>query len=218
MATAFSKLTSGLMVSQALTAALEVIINKTLTLETASVSLEKLTQKTITLELTELGFPLSFTVGVVSQKPQIIVTTSIEHSDCTIKTSLKTLQALKAEQQLTELIKQDKLDLTGDIKVAQEFTKFAENLAIDWQSELANIIGDIPTYKLTQLSKQIASKAQFAAKQINADASEYIVHEKRLLVTSSQINHFNLQVCEVSDQVDALELRISKLINHKDSH
>lgn len=215
MTTTLSKITSGLMVSQALTSALEIIINKTLALSTANVSIEELIQKTITLELAELGFPLSFTACKSNKNSSIVVTTLTENSDCTIKTSISTLQELKAEQQITELIKKDKLDLTGDIKVAQQFASLAEKLDIDWQSELANRIGDIPTHKLMQLGKLVSEKLQFASKQINADASEYIVHEKRLVVTRSQVEQFNNQVFEVSKQVDELNQRISALANRK---
>lgn len=218
MTTALSKITSSLMIPQALTSALEVLINKALGLSTANSSLKKLTQKTLTLELAELTFPLSFTVCDISDNAQIMVTTLAESTDCTIKTSLSTLRELKAEQQVTELIKQNKLDLTGEIKVAQQFASLAENLDIDWQSELATHIGDIPTHKLMQLSKRVSAKVQFATKQIKADASEYIVHEKRLVVTRSQIDQFNQEVVEVSKQVDDLNQRISQLISRKANH
>jgi len=97
------------------------------------------------------------------------------------------------------------------MKVAQQFASLAENLNIDWQSELATHIGDVPTHKLVQLGKTVANKFKFAAKQINADASEYIVHEKRLVVTRGQIEHFNQQVNNVSNQVDAIAIRIANL-------
>jgi ubiquinone biosynthesis protein UbiJ len=206
------------MISQVLASTLEVMINKVLALSATRASLEQLTQKNLTLTLEELGFPLSFTVCNASENPQVVVTALTEHADCTIKTSINTLRELKAEQQITELIKQDKLDLTGDIKVAQQFASVAESLDIDWQSELANYIGDIPTHKLLQLSKRVSAKVQFAAKQIKADASEYIVHEKRLVVTRSQVEQFNQQVFEVSKQVDDLNHRISKLINRNANH
>ena len=206
------------MISQALTSALEVLINKALALSTVNPSLKKLTQKTLTLELAELAFPLSFTVCNTTENSHIMVTTLTESTDCAIKTSISTLRELKAEQQITELIKQDKLDLTGDVKVAQQFASLAENLDIDWYSELASHIGDIPTHKLMQLGKRVSAKVEFATKQIKADASEYIVHEKRLVVTRSQIEQFNQQVVEVSKQVDDLNQRISLLINRKANH
>ena len=195
------------MFQQAFTSSVELLINKVLSLNTSKIDLKKLEQKTLTIILSEFNFPISFSVD----NNKVIVSGLTERADCTVNTSIKTLQELKAEQQLTELIKQDKLDLTGDIKVAQQFTNLAESLNIDWQSELAAHIGDMPTHKLMQLGKKVADKFQFASKQIKADASEYIVHEKRLVVTRSQIENFNQQVSQVSNQVDEISARIEAL-------
>lgn len=195
------------MLQQVFSSSLELLINKTLSLNTSNVDLSKLEQKTLTIVLSEFNFPISISVN--NQK--VIVSGLTERADCTIKTSIKTLQAIKAEQQITELIKQDKLALTGDIKVAQQFASVAENLNIDWQSELATHIGDVPTYKLMQLGKKISSKVQFASKQISADASEYLVHEKRLVVTRSQLENFNQQVSQLTHQVDNIATRIEAL-------
>ena len=178
------------MLQQAFNTSVELIINKVLSLHTGHVDLKKLEQKSLTIILSELNFPITLTVS----SNKILVSSLTERADCTVKTSISTLQALKAEQQLTELIKQDKLALTGDIKIAQQFMHLAENLNIDWQSELAAHIGDMPTHKLVQLGKKVSDKLQFASKQIQADASEYLVHEQRLVVTRSQVDLFNQQV------------------------
>jgi ubiquinone biosynthesis protein UbiJ len=189
------------MQQQVLCSGLERLVNKALALNLQGTQgLDKLEQKTLSIHLQEIGFPLSFTVSAQT----VLINTLIEHTDCTINTSVNTLLLLKKEQQLTELIKQDKLDISGDIKVAQTFAHIAETLNIDWQSELAKHIGDIPTYKLTQTGKSIGSKLKFAAQQIQADASEWLVHEKKLVVTSSQISHFNQQVCDIEKQVEQL--------------
>ena len=206
-------ISSQLMLSQTLAASLEAIINKVLSLESVNGSLEKLGQKTLTLVLAELGFPLSFTVtsSIGGNDKMLLVNSLTEGVDCTINTSIKTLRELQAKQQLTELIKQDKLDVTGDIKVAQQFASFAENIDIDWQSELAKHIGDVATHQLMKLSKKLSTKLNFARKQIQADASEYIVHEQRLVVTRNQIEEFNQSVNDVNLQAVELEARIAKL-------
>jgi len=195
------------MLQQAFSSSIELLINKVLSLNTSKIDLKKLEQKTLTIILSEVNFPISLSVN----NNKVIVSGLTERADCTVNTSIKTLQELKAQQQLTELIKQNKLDLTGDIKVAQQFTNLAESLNIDWQSELAAHIGDMPTHKLMQLGKKFTDKFQFASKQMKADASEYIVHEKRLVVTRSQIELFNQQVSNVSNQVDKISTRIEAL-------
>jgi ubiquinone biosynthesis protein UbiJ len=196
------------MFQQTLCSTVEFAVNQALALNINGGNvLSALEEKTLTLVLTELGFPLSFSIN----ENNILVTSLTERSDCTIKTSVKTLLELKKEQQITELIKQEKLDVQGDIKVAQLFANITESLEIDWQSELAKHIGDIPTYKLSQFGKNLAKKFNFATQQIQADASEWLVHEKRLVVTSSQINNFSQQVIDIARQTDVISERIQKL-------
>ena len=196
------------MFQQALCSTVEFAINQALAFNmNGNGSLDALEQKTLTIILTELGFPLSFSIN----ENKVLVTRLTERSDCTIKVSVKTLLELKKEQQITELIKQEKLDVQGDIKIAQLFANIAESLEIDWQSEVAKHIGDIPTYKLSQFGKKLTKKINFSYQQIQADASEWLVHEKRLVVTFSQIQSFGQQVAEVSKQTDTLSKRIQRL-------
>ncbi|MDG1752377.1 MAG: SCP2 sterol-binding domain-containing protein [Thalassotalea sp.] len=212
---------SQIMHQQALCSVLEKILNKALSLNiNGTQGLAVLEQKTLTIYLAELNFPLSFSIN----QQAILVTTLTERSDCQLKSSIASLVELQKEQQLTELIKQDKLDISGDIKVVQQFAAVFENLSIDWQSELAEHIGDIPTYKLSQLASWLNNKIKFATEQIQADASEWLVHEKRLVVTHSQIAAFNQQVTDIADEVVNIEQRMANLMTkiisttHDESH
>lgn len=201
------KLAADLLLPQILHATLEAVINKALALNVRQLSLISVEQKTLTLELSEVNSPISFTVV----DNAVLVHANIERSDCTIQTSLQTLKKLKVEQQLTSLIKEGELDVVGDIKVAQQFANIAEQLEIDWQSELAKNIGDVPTHKIVQLGYKATDKIKGAVKQIESDIGEYVVHEKRLVVTNSQVHAFNQSVAEVSAHVDSLSARIYKV-------
>jgi ubiquinone biosynthesis accessory factor UbiJ len=197
------------MYQQALCSVIEKILNKAMSLNINGLdALASLEQKTLTIYLAEFAFPLSFTIN----QHAILVTTLTEGSDCQLKTSISSLVELQKEQQLTELIKQGKLDILGDIKVAQQFAAVFENLSIDWQSELAEHIGDIPTYKLSQFSLWLNNKIRFVAEQVKADASEWLVHEQRLVVTRSQIATFNQQVTELAEDVANVDLRMARVM------
>ncbi|GHE97519.1 SCP2 domain-containing protein [Thalassotalea profundi] len=199
------------MPQQKLSMALEYVVNQALTInsahKTSKLKLTTLEQKTLALHLTELNFPLCFTC----HQEKILVTGNIDSADCTITTSLKALKTIKENHALTQAIKDDLLDIEGDLKIAQAFMALAESIDIDWQSELAKHIGDIPTYKLTQLAHTISDKLMFASKQIKADASEWLVHEKRLLVTHRECQNFIDDIGKVTAQIDKLSLRIQTL-------
>lgn len=202
------------MLAQVLSAIIEKLFNQALIYNLHGTSvLKPLNEKTLTLELSELGFPLSFSVT----GDTVQVTSQNEYSDCTLTTSISTIIELKKQQQLTELIKQDKLDIQGDIKVAQRFVELAESLDIDWQSELAKRIGDVPTYKLGQTGKNILSKLRFASQQIQADASEWLVHEKKLIVPLAELDQFNQGVNQALGELESIEQRIAILSQQKNT-
>lgn len=202
------------MSQQVLCSALEKIIKQALALNIkANTALTTLNEKSLTIVLAELGFPITLTVINHSILVNADDTINASPNNCIISTSLQTLWQLKQEQQLTELIKQDKLDLQGDIKIAQQFASLFENIDIDWQSELAKHIGDIPTYQLSRVVGLVQKKATFAARQISSDAGEWLIHEKRLLVTNTELSQFNQAVDKTSQAVEQLSQRINQLSN-----
>ncbi|WP_206486092.1 SCP2 sterol-binding domain-containing protein [Thalassotalea sp. G2M2-11] len=187
---------------------IEKIINNALALNiNHNNALRDLAGKTLTIKLSELNFPITLTAN----DTQLLVTSIDGESDCQLFANIAALQELQRHQQLTELIKQDKLDIQGDLKVAQRYASLFENISIDWRTELAKHIGDVPTYKIEQFSLWLSAKFKFAAEQIQADASEWLVHEKQLAVTSDQIEDFSTQVNQLSQRLQQLESQMNQL-------
>jgi len=201
-------MTNWLLPTQLVTGALESILNQALSRNVnPDLDLLALEGKQLTLAIDEFGSPI--TLGVANKSFYVLSQT--QASDCTISSSVRTLLDLKQSQQLTEYIKQEKLDIQGDLKVAQGFAKVFESLTIDWQSELAKHIGDVATYRLTRFGQFMAGKAKFAQQQISQDASQYLVFEKKLAVTGYEISMFRKDVDQLNLAVDALHTRIEKL-------
>ncbi|GLX80718.1 ubiquinone biosynthesis accessory factor UbiJ [Thalassotalea eurytherma] len=197
-----------LLPTQMLGGAIEAAINQALAKNiNTRVPIEQLAGKHLKIHIDEIGVPI--TIGF-SQSTAYVLTDDVE-SDCTISTSLKTLAELKQSQQLTELIKQEKLDIQGDLKTAQQFAQVFEQLTIDWQSEIAKHIGDVATYRLSQAFGFVQEKADFAKQQISEDFSQWLVYEKKLAVNNVEIQHFKNDVNQVSQRVNGLMQRLTKL-------
>lgn len=204
-----SSVSQQLMFAQALSAVIEKLCNQALVYNLHGTrALAALNEKTLTVKLAELGFPINFAISA----EKINVTSGESASDCCITASVKTLFALKEQQKLTDLIKQNQLDIDGDIKIAQRFADIASSFDIDWRTEFAKRIGDIPTYKLGQLGTVFANKLNFARQQIQADASEWLIHEKNILVTKSEVSYYYQDVEQVFNEVEQLSERIKHLI------
>ncbi|WP_286234278.1 ubiquinone biosynthesis accessory factor UbiJ [Thalassotalea sediminis] len=206
---------SNIMHHQILCSFVERVVNALLTINQAdNAPLVALEQKTIVISLAELDFPMSFTFN----EQQLLVTCITERSDCHIETSLATLKKLQTDQQLTDLIKQDKLNISGDIKIAQQFSSIFQQLDIDWQSELATFIGDVPTYKVVKFNQWLLSKFAFAKQQITADATEWLLHEKRLLVANDELQQLYSDIQATERNFQHLERRIIQLENALKKH
>lgn len=210
------------MLHQALSITLEGVINKAMAHNIDGTQvLDKLAQQTLNVSINELGCTLSFSVN----DHKVLVAVTQDHGQinsqhrgqdvhsggyCSIETSLQTLRQLN-KQPLTQLIKQQQLDISGDINVAQQFVAVAKNLDIDWQSELANHIGDVATYKLSRAGQDLASKLSFAKSQMQQDIGEWLVHEQGLLLTRCQVQAFNQEVKLLANQSDSLLARFERL-------
>lgn len=196
------------MPEQVLTSVLEKVLTQALALNVNNNSaLSAVNNKKLVIVLAELATPIALLVS----DNNITVLTNSDESDCTIETSLSTLWLLKQNYSLTELIKQDKLLLNGDLKVAQLYVQLFENIDIDWQSEFAKRIGDIPSYQLSRLGKFVQKKFSFAKQQIQADAGEWLVYEKKLAVTSFELKDFYQQVSKTQQHLNQLDERIKQL-------
>lgn len=197
-----------LMPKQAFCAFVEIIANKALSLDdNAEKILQPLQQKSLTLLIDEFEFPLT----ILIDRGKLSIIACKLSTDCVIQTSVKALPKLKQGDQITSLIKSGELDIVGDVKIAQQFAAVAETLNIDWQQQLALRIGDVPAFKLSKFGQFIIKKLTFAKQQIDQDSTEYLLHEKQLLVTGSKINQFNQQVVELEQQVDTLTQQFNKL-------
>lgn len=204
---------------QLLSLAIEKAFNKALALDLSNPNLTDLNGKSLIVDLRELEFVLQFTiVSAIAKDSPIVVSApadehDIESADCRIHTSLRALKELRQTQALTELIKQGQLDIIGDIKVAQQFAGHIESLNIDWQSELAKNIGDVPTYRVQQITQDAIKTVKEAQKQLETDLNEWLVHEKKLIVTKFELSDFSDKVTLATQHTEQLSMRITNLFN-----
>jgi len=198
-----------LMWQQAICAALEGTLKYLLSKgKYDKVAMNKIIDKRLCIQVSDVGM----NICVQANMHGILVTTINDHADCTITTSVKSLNELKQGGSLTQLIKQDQLDIDGDIKVAQQYAAFFESISFDIASELAKQIGDVPTHLLSRIAKSGLQKAAFAKQQISEDATQWLVHEKKWLATSFELDDFAKEVASVSKSFEQLDARLNKLV------
>lgn len=185
----------------------EPIINKVLSYDhTSDKKLEKLNNKHFAVTLSDLSIQLK--ISVVNK--QVRLSTNIENSDCTVKTDFQTLPKLSDSSQITQLIRLGKLDLDGDIHIAQAFSSLFGSEHINWQSLMSNYIGDANAYRVQYAIKQLTTYINKKQIDFSYTLSSAITDEVKLAPTQLEVEQFNRQVDNLHAQVERLEQCINK--------
>lgn len=191
---------------------LEVVLNAVLALDdTASQRMRPLSGKTITLCLTE--FPQAYTLTFTSK---IEVTAGSDTydpnlEDCRLQLSMFTVQALQDNSNIMQLIKQDKLQIEGDIGVAQQLAGLFKELDIDWEEHISKYTGDVAAHCVYNLAKELRTTIERSGRRARQIVKDAAIEEKHITPHQLQLDEFVNGVHSVRTRVDHLQVRIEQL-------
>lgn len=209
--------------AQLMSAVLESAINKLLSMdEDAQAKLSRLKGRQLMVSLTELPdnlvFAFSTSVDVLCLKKAPSDTAELlppKGIDCYLATSVMVLPELKDVSNITQLIKQDKLRIEGDIQLAQQFSHLLNGLDIDWEGQLAQHTGDVLAHELFQAAEQIKGKLLSFKQRVDLTLRDALLEEKAVSVSSSELESFHGQVQEVQQRTVTLEKRLATLLENR---
>lgn len=103
------------------------------------------------------------------------------------------------------------VEITGDVRLGREFKKTLAEMDIDWEENLAALVGDAPAHQLTQVAKSFVSWASKSKEALASNVSEYLQEESRDVVAGSELEEFYEDVDSMRDDVDRLQARVEAL-------
>lgn len=203
--------------AQLLSSLLESAMNNLLSLDdNAQSKLAKLYGKRLRVSLAELQHDLVFvfssSVDVLSVAKEHLPSsqTPSDNADCYLATSVLTLPELQNVANITQLIKQDKLHLSGDIQVAQQFSHIMKSLEIDWEEQLAKHTGDVIAHELFQTAQRVKQHVAGFFQRTETTLRDAALHEKNIAVTGTAVEDFCDQVSALQQRAQKLESRLSE--------
>ncbi|MDO6567959.1 SCP2 sterol-binding domain-containing protein [Alteromonas sp. 1_MG-2023] len=164
--------------------------------------------------------PLPFAVVLVFSEQVDVLTlhesfqdtvATLNHKDCCIKTSLDTLPELKHTNQLTRLIQQNKLQVEGELAVAQQVSGLFQQLDIDAEELLAAKTNDVVAHQTMKWLSAFRQKAVGALTEFNRVASNALIEEKQIAAPKLAVLHFSDEVNALRDDVARLDARLLQL-------
>ncbi len=155
--------------------------------------------------------PLPCIYFVVSEQQLDVLNKYEAEPDCSLSLNLFTLAELKQADRIPSLIKQDKLQLEGDIKLAQQFADLFLQLEPDLEEKLSQRIGDVAAYQVLSKSRLLAEALSKAFTQAPVKLTELANEEWKLTVGQQEYQNWQRQVQALAAECEQVARRIEDL-------
>ena len=199
----------GIQIPNAVLSAIEAALNRYLALDPEGArGLAPLYGRIIGIEIWGLGTQVTLVPG-----PDRVQVFGVYDAtpDCLIRGApLALLRMMTAEQKDAEISK-GAVEIEGDSTIAHDLAKALGGLDVDWEEQLARLVGDPIAHPVGQGVRGLAEWGRRSADVLTADLREYLEEEARLLPTRYELSDFLAQVDALRDDVERLEARVQRL-------
>ncbi|GLQ73114.1 ubiquinone biosynthesis accessory factor UbiJ [Vibrio penaeicida] len=191
------------------TAVVETTLNTLIQDDPALVKrMTRLKGQVIQVHVKEINKTLTF---IFSQ--QIDVLAHFEgDADCYLSLSLSVLPELREQANITQLIKQDKLVLEGDIQLAQKFSQLLTDAKPDLEEWLSRVTGDVIAHTFVSSAKQSVEWVKKNAEKKQDHIAQVLTEEWRIAPPPPEVAHFCDQVDDIASAVARTESRLNALL------
>lgn len=192
-----------------MTGSIETAINALLWREKAlKPARQRLIGKVLRIELKEFSSPL---VLVFSERQVDVLGAWEGEADCTVITRFSVLPQLRNRQQLTALIRNNDLEVQGDLQVVQNLVSLADLAEFDPAELLAPYTGDIAAEGVSKLLRGGAKCLQHGLARQQRYVAETLTEEWRLAPGALEVAWFAEETAAVERELAALTKRLEKL-------
>lgn len=191
------------------TGSIETAINTLLWREKAlKPARQRLIGKVLRIELKEFSSPL---VLVFSERQVDVLGAWEGEADCTVITRVSVLPQLRNRQQLTALIRNNDLEVQGDLQVVQNLVSLADLAEFEPAELLAPYTGDIAAEGVSKFLRGGAKFVQHGLARQQRYVAETLTEEWRLAPGALEIAWFAEETMAVERELAALTKRLEKL-------
>jgi ubiquinone biosynthesis protein UbiJ len=101
--------------------------------------------------------------------------------------------------------------IDGDAEIAQQFRELLALLRPDLEGALAQLLGPVPSHVVMRGLRSGLAWTRYAARTSLTNLSEYLAHERRVLVPRGESEHFMRHVEQLRERLDRLDAHVDLL-------
>ncbi|MEA3639194.1 MAG: SCP2 sterol-binding domain-containing protein [Lamprobacter sp.] len=192
-----------------LLAAAEAFINRVLRLDPeGAAGLAKVQGQVLRVELVGLGLHLC----LVPEGAALRLFGDYEAMpDCLVRATPAALLSMALAEHREDEIFSGAVQIDGDHGLAQTIGEVLKGLDIDWEEQLATLVGDNIAHQIGHQARAGSRWAERSRRTLQTDLREYLIEEGRFLPSESEMQGFLAGVDRLRDDVERLEARVERL-------
>ena len=169
--------------------------------------LRSLHGKVLCIQLSQLSWPIYL---VFAREIQVLAQYEGEVTT-KVNADITTLYQLTEGANLTELIKQDKLSLEGDLNLLQTFSHFLQKVEFDFAEPISTYLGDAPTHMLITGIEQAKKDISQVFRKSRSHIGQLTTEEYKLAPHRIEFIYLSDRIDDLVVDIDAIEKRINNL-------
>ncbi|MDH5180991.1 MAG: SCP2 sterol-binding domain-containing protein [Gammaproteobacteria bacterium] len=132
-------------------------------------------------------------------------------ADATLSGSPLAFAELSLSDNGTRVMLQGEVQISGDLRLGQDFKRIMDEMAIDWEEVLSVYTGDVIAHKVGNLLRGFSDWGKNALLTTGQNIAEYLQQESLDLPQHGDVANFNNDVDTLRNDVDRLEARVKRL-------
>jgi len=135
--------------------------------------------------------------------------------DATISGRAMALVNLSMQQDKIATSIKERVEITGNAQVAQQFQKILTEIDIDWEEQIAKITGDTLAVNITRTAKTLHNWFKSSAESFILNSRDYVQHEVSMTPTEYELADLKQNITTLRDDVERLEAKFNFILKDK---
>ena len=192
---------------------LNAALNRALALDAgAAQRLTRLEGRTLAIVVRDRGWRL---FAVVRAGRLQVGRIAVEAVDVTISGRPADFIALARDNQRGEMLGAGRVEIQGDLAIAQEVQGLLSELELDWEGWLAVHLGEITAHRIGRAVRGVFAFGEKTARRLEQDIAEYLRHGLMILPQRDEVERYGRAVFDLADAVDRAEARLRRLVSRR---